>query len=247
MTVGEVHLGARLEGRNLDTRVGVAFFFVMVMYMAIIIYGSFVFQGVLEEKSSRVMEVLVSSVRPFPMMAAKIAALGAVGLTQMAVWSAGWIVLAVFGITLAGLDLGGIRPSLILYLMLFSLLGYFLYAALFAAAGSVISRIEDSQTASLPVVMLVIVSLFVSQAAVFNPGSALAVLLSFVPFFTPTVMMARLAMAPPPVWQVLLSILLLAGGVVGVAWLAGRIYRAGVLSYGQKPSAREMLRYLRGV
>ncbi len=248
VAVREVHLGAKAAGeRELGFKVGLVFVMLMIMYMGIIVYGAFVFQGALEEKTSRVMEVLVSAVRPFPMMAAKIVALGALGLTQFLIAGSVLGVLMATGMALTGVDTGVLRPALIGYLAVVFLLGYFLYAALFAAAGSLVSRVEDSQATMAPVMMTVIISYFVSEVAVFDPDGRLAAVLSFIPFFTPTVMFARIVMAPPPAWQVGRSVLLLAAAVVGVMWLAGRIYRVGVLSYGIRPSLRDVVRFLQGV
>lgn len=217
----------------------------MLIYVGILMYGAFVLQGVLEEKTSRVMEVIASSVQPFQLMAGKILGLGLLGLTSYASWLIAYVVLALFGTALAGLDLSLLPASHVLHLGAFFILGYFLYAAMFAAAGSVISRLEDAGAVQTPAMILVMAAMFISMFAMQSPDSNLAVVSSFIPFFAPTVMLMRIFMSEVPAWHIALSYVLLAATVIGVTWLASRIYRIGILSYGSRPTLRQIARFIR--
>lgn len=216
-----------------------------LIYAGILLYGALVLQGVLEEKTSRVMEVMASSVRPFALMAGKILGLGLLGLTSYVSWLLAYVVLSILGASLVGLDLSLVSVSHILHLGAFFIGGYFLYAAMFAAAGSLISRIEDAGAVQTPAMLLVVVALMISMLSMQSPDSTLAVVSSFIPFFSPTVMLMRLFMGEVPAWQIAVSYLLLAVSIVAVTWLASRIYRVGILSYGSRPTMRQVLRFLR--
>lgn len=217
----------------------------MLIYVGILMYGAFVLQGVLEEKTSRVMEVIASSVRPFQLMAGKILGLGLLGLTSYVTWLIAYVLLAVFGASLAGLDLSLMPASHIVHLGAYFILGYFLYAAMFAAAGSLISRIEDAGAVQTPAMILVMAAMFISTFAMQSPNSTIAVASSFVPFFSPTVMLMRLFMGEVPWWHIALSYVILAASVAGITWLASRIYRIGILSYGSRPTLRQIARFIR--
>lgn len=245
LTFESRQLGTDADEEGFAVSMGAGFVVTMLIYMGVLIYGAFVFQGVLEEKSSRVMEVMASSVRPFELMAGKILGLGSLGLTSYVTWVAAYLVLTWFGASLVGLDLSAITPAVMLYVGIFFILGYFLYASLFAAAGSLISRMEDAGTVQMPITFLVILMMIFSNMAISNPNGSLARIFSLIPFFSPTVMMNRILLGSPPFWEILLSIAFLALGVLVMTWVASRIYRAGILTYGSRPTLKQVLRYLR--
>lgn len=245
-----------------------------VSYMFIMIYGGMVIQSVIEEKKSRIVEVMVSSVRPFELMMGKIIGVGLVGLTQMAIWivlfmgislgaqffllgdlysaesiaaaqSAGSVsasdleaINEVFGV-LQGIDF----VEIIVMFILFFIGGYLLYASILAAIGSAVSSDEDTGQLMLPVTMLMVFSLYVGMASANNPEGQLAFWTSLIPFTSPIVMMARLAY-DVPLWQEILSIVILFGSFVLMTFFGAKIYRVGILMYGKKPSFAELWRWM---
>lgn len=238
-------LGTGNDEKGFAVSMGVSYVMTMLIYMGILIYGVFVFQGVLEEKTSRVMEIMASTVRPFQLMAGKILGLGALGLTSYLSWVLAYLVLMVVGANALELPLDKVRPDTVLYLGVFFLGGYFLYATMFAAGGSLISRMEDSGTVQMPTTMLVVAMMLFSMFANNNPNGSLARITSLIPFFTPTVMLNRVLLAPPPLWEILLSIVLLFAAVILMTWLASRIYRVGILSYGSRPTLKQIWKFVR--
>lgn len=247
-----------------------------IMYLTVFIYGMMVMRSVMEEKTSRIVEVMISSVKPFELMLGKIIGVGAVGLTQVAIWSILipsllLLVQLIFGIdpsvyqsntpgmtpadinpddmeamaALAISELNNINWWAILPLfILYFLGGYFLYSSLFAAVGSAIGDdLGEGQSLTLPITIPVILALYIMIAAVQAPNSSLAVFSSMFPLFSPIVMPARLAFGPP-VWEVVLSLSILIGTSLFFVWLAGRIYRVGILMYGKKSGLKELVKWI---
>lgn len=234
----------------------------LLIYMILLIYGSQVMMGVMEEKTNRIAEVLVSSVRPFQMMMGKILGIGLVALTQFLLWIG--FVFLIYNITKAtGNGLGsasamvgamqevitGINMPLILFCFGFYFLGgFFFYASLYAAIGSAVNEdLREAQSLSFPVTMLVIISIALMTTAIANPTGPIAVWASLIPFSSPIVMMARIPYGVPgtvPWWQLGLSMILLILGFLGTVWFAAKIYRTGILMYGKKPSWGEMLKWV---
>jgi len=228
----------------------------MLLYMVILLYAVAVMRSTLEEKTSRVVEILISSVRPAELMLGKILGVGSVGLTQLAVW----ILLGVVALTLGLPALLASRPDLMdpdiirqalpglgltsLFVALF-LGGYFLYAALYAAVGAMCSSEEEAQQAQFPVVMLLVAPIMFIMPVIENPTSPLAVTASQVPFFSPVLMYARAATGAVPLWEILSALTLLVLGVLAMAWVAGRVYRVGILMQGKRPTLPELWRWVR--
>jgi ABC-2 type transport system permease protein len=226
----------------------IAFIMLFFIYITILFYGIFVMRGVIEEKQSRIVEVVVSSVKPFQMMIGKIIGIGLVGLTQYAIWIVSAALLSFFGAKVfasTGADLPKIPASLLVYFIVYFLLGYFLYATLYAMVGAMVSSEEDAQQVQFPVTILIIIPMMVFSLVMNNPNSPTSVTLSMIPFFSPTLMMLRIAVDPPPWWQIGLSMLLMIVTIFGVIWIAARIYRVGILMYGKRPSIAELGRWLR--
>ena len=225
------------------------FVLLFFIYMTTLIYGLTVMRGVMEEKQSRIVEIMVSSVKPFQMLMGKLIGIGLVGLTQYAIWVSFALILTYGGVHLfAGsraVDMPGLPPGLLICFVVYFILGYFLFATLYAIVGSIIASEDDAQQLMLPVTMLNVIPMMVFWTVVRNPNSALAVGMSLFPFFAPTLMMMRIAIISPPVWQVLLSMVLMALSILGAVWIASRIYRVGILMYGKRPSLAEVGRWIR--
>lgn len=226
----------------------VAFVMLFFIYISVLIYGLSVMRGVIEEKQSRIVEVLVSSVRPTQMMLGKVIGIGMVGLTQIGVWALSALLLTTVGVSVfaaRGLTMPNIPISLLVYFVVYFLLGYFLFATLYALVGSTVSSEEDAQQAQMPVTMLLVVPMVIFNMILGNPTSNSSIVLSMVPFFAPTLMMMRIAVINPPIWQVLLSMGIMVSTILGCVWIAARIYRVGILMYGKRPSIAELGRWLR--
>jgi ABC-2 type transport system permease protein len=249
---------------------GVAFACGMLIYIILLIYGSMVMRGVMEEKTNRIAEVIVSSVKPFQLMLGKIIGIGAVGLTQFAIW----IVLITFlqflipllipsfapqvagqaGAMAAGGGGGflgtvteGLRAlpmGMILFCFIFYFLGgYLLYASLFAAIGSVVSDDQqEAQQLSFPIMMPIILGFFIMTRAISEPNSPLVIFGSLFPLTSPVVMMARI-MFDVPISELIISMVLLVLGFIFFTWLTGKIYRTGILLYGKKVTWKEMMKW----
>jgi len=227
------------------------FTFVMILYMALLLYGVAVMRGILEEKSNRIMEVLLGSLSPHQLMTGKILGIGLVGLTQMAIYAvtAGLARLYIAASPLAAQWSGAVdtvSPLRMLYFLVFFVLGYFLYTSLFAAVGAVCNSEQEAQNLQTPVVMCLVVPMVATFFFVANPDSTAAVIVSLIPLFAPMVMFMRISVLTPPFWQIALSIVLLLGSI----WLlfrgVARIFRIGVLMYGKRPTVPEILRWARG-
>jgi len=228
-----------------------AYFLLFILYLAMILYGNMIATGVAEEKSSRIMEIMVARVRPIELMAAKIAGIGALGLLQFGIWIAAGLSLnalaksgiltgTVFGVV----QLSELPVSTLVWFGVFFVLGFVLYAAVFAAAGASVSRVEDVNQVSTMIMMVVMVAFFVAYYSFINPNSTLAVICSMIPWLAPMVMFSRLALSDPPAVQVVISLALLVVGSIFTTWVAARIYRIGVLMYGKRPSLKDIARYV---
>ncbi len=263
-------------------RAVIGFFFGYFMFIFIFMYGVQVMRGVMEEKQNRVVEVLISSVKPFQLMMGKIIGIALVGFIQFMLWIiitstmvvAGTSVLmadkfnpaalAEQGVTAEvkaelmergasdGMDqsmvfdlIEQVNIPLVLGVFLFYFIcGYLLYSSLLAAIGSAVDSETDTQQFMFPVTVPMIVAIIIAQMAVYNPESPAVLWCSLIPFTSPIVMMVRVAMGSAPVWQLLLSMALLIGTFIFTTWLAGRIYRTGILMYGKKVSWKEMGKWL---
>ncbi len=247
---------------------GIGYILGLTIYMLMFIYGSFVMRGVIEEKANRIVEVLASSAKPFEIMMGKILGIGSVGLTQVLVWvliagaalgSSGSIIQAFLPKTtgmqaaqgMQGMQLPGgfeippISPWLGLAFLFFFLIGYFLYSSLFAAIGSAVDQEQDAQQLQTPITLPLIIPILCIGPVINNPDGVLAIVLSLIPFFTPILMIVRIAATQVPVWQVVLSVVLTVGTLFGTIWAAARIYRVGILMYGKKPNFKDLFKWIR--
>jgi ABC-2 type transport system permease protein len=232
-----------------------------LIYFIMLIYGSQVMMGVMEEKTSRIAEVMVSSIRPFQLMLGKIIGIGLVALTQFALWIA--FIFVIYNITKASgsanTNISGlvgdvqeaftsINIPLIIFCFAFYLLGgFFFYSSLYAAIGSAVNEdMREAQSLSFPVTLLVIFSIALMTSAMADPTGPVAFWASIIPISSPIVMMARIPFGVPgtvPWWQLGLSMALLILGFLFTTWFAGKIYRTGILMYGKKPTWKEMIKW----
>jgi ABC-2 type transport system permease protein len=234
--------------KNAGFNLAVSGVFFFLIYISIFLYGAQIMRGVLEEKNNRIVEVLISSVRPTDLMLGKIIGIGFVGLTQYAIWGALAVLASLPGVVAMLGMAEGLPPIPVLTIVafiVFFLLGYFLYAAIYAAlAAPFNSEQEAQQLLMIPTMLLVLAS--TTWFFAFNqPNGLMAVVLSFFPLTSPLLMFMRISVQPPPFWQIGLSVAMLAASVWGMAWLAGRIYRIGILMYGKKPTIPEIFRWIR--
>ncbi len=261
---------ANESSSEISSVIGMVFTF--IIYMFIMMYGAMVMQGVMEEKTNRIVEVMISSVRPFDLMMGKIIGIGLVGLTQVFIWCILTVVLLAAGGMFLGVG-GGYDASamqampydavevssaasmmsklgsfnfveIIVYFVLFFIGGYISYASLFAAVGSAIDSPDDSQQFMTPIMVLLVFAVYAGMYSVNNPDGPLAFWCSLIPFTSPVVMMVRIPYEIP-FWQILLSLVLLFASAIFMVWLSGRIYRVGILMYGKKPSFKEIARWVR--
>lgn len=226
--------------------------FVMILYMTIIMYGQSIMRGVIEEKSSRVVEVLLSSVTPFQLMCGKIMGIGAVGLTQYFIWGAVILVIGGYGQSFAaqmGSELGQIEillsPATIVFFIIFFILGWLLFATMYAAVGAICNTDQEAQQAQFPIIMFLILPIFLMIYIVGNPNSGLTTVLSLIPFFTPMLMFMRINLVMPPAWQIGLSIFLLIVAILLMIKLVAKIFRIGILMYGKRPRLAEIVTWMR--
>ena len=240
--------------------------FTILIYMFILMYGNMVMQAVLEEKKSRVVEVMVSTVKPVNLLIGKIIGIGLVGITQLAIWgilgSALFSGLSLFiaspgqasamSADMSGFDMESVMNAIMginwleigFYFLLFFVGGYVLYAAIFAMFASAVDSEEDTTQFMTPVTLIIIFAFFAGFYSVSNPDGPLAFWASLIPFSSPIVMMVRIPFGIP-LWEKLLSIMLLYGTFVLISILAAKIYRVGILMYGKKPSVKEMIKWIR--
>jgi ABC-2 type transport system permease protein len=219
----------------------------MLLYAATAMWGSALMNGVIEEKTNRVVEVVVSSIPTSTLFGGKLLGVGAAGLTQFAVW-AGVTALAgsagVQGALMGGVGLPEVPWHVPLLLVVFFVLGFFLYGALFAAVGAAVNSQQEAQSLVFIAMLPLIVGTTFFPVVASRPDGTLATVLSLVPFWTPLLMFLRVVLLTPPVWQVALGIVLTLATVVLFNWGAARIYRVGILMYGKRPTLPEILRWI---
>lgn len=264
------------DGGQSESNAGIAVAAGMILtfliYMFVMSYGGMVMQSVMEEKTNRIVELMISSVRPFQLMIGKIIGIGLVGILQLAIWG----VMLIFILTAAGVVFGvsaASNPDIMMaasttpvpepsganailtsinnlnlpalggLFVLNFIGGYLVYASIFAAIGASINEAEDSQQFMTPIVFLLIFALYAAIYSAENADGPLAVWCSMIPFTSPIVSMVRVAL-DAPTWQTVLSLIILYASAFTFIWLAGKIYRVGILMYGKKPSLKEMIKWI---
>jgi len=240
------------EAEDSGQTVFVAATLAMFLYLTLAVYGLITMRSVLEEKTSRIVEVLISAVRPFQLLTGKILGVAGVAFTQYMIWIASAALLGTYG----ALVVNTLRPTadfphihlsvgLLIYPVIYFVLGYLLYASLYAAVGAASSNEQDAQQLQMLVTLPLVFGFVLYIMVVRDPNSHTVILLSEIPFFSPILMVLRIALETPPLWQIALSFVLLALTTTGVAYFSARIYRVGILMYGKRPSVVELMRWLK--
>lgn len=233
---------------------GGGFFFVFIVgfliYIMIIMYGQVILGAVVEEKETRIAELLFSSVRSFPLMLGKLIGVSLVALTQFAIWALAFWAFALYGVGLLSerglnITLPPVPPIFFLYFFLFFMLGYFVYATVYALVGSVVTTTQEGGQLAMPILFMLIIGFYFAFPVIRSPNSPLAFWVSMFPFFSPITMIVRIVTQTPPLWQIVLSLIVGYGAVILLMWLTARIYRIGMLMYGKRATIPEVVRWVR--
>ena len=253
--------GTKIEN-PLETgaRLGLAYLLVFVLYMFVIIYGNSIMRSVLEEKTTRIVEVIVSSIKPHQLLLGKLVGVCSVCLTMFAIWVIFGVLLVmniepllgIFGIDSLPVQFLGVietvkvsSAEVLTYFFIYFIIGFFIYSTLYAIVGAICSSEEEAQQTAVPVTILLIIP-FILMFQLFRvPDSTLSVLLSHVPFFSPILMFMRINVLMPPLWEILLNILSMCVTVLLVTLISGKIYRIGILMYGKRPTLRQLWQWAR--
>jgi ABC-2 type transport system permease protein len=233
---------------------GGGFFFVFIIgfliYIMIIMYGQVILGAVVEEKETRIAELLFSSVRSFPLMLGKLIGVSLVALTQFAIWGLAFAAFAIYGVGMLSdrglnISLPPVPLVFFLYFFLFFVLGYFIYATVYALVGSVVTTTQEGGQLAMPVLFMLIIGFYFAFPVIRSPNSSLAFWVSMFPFFSPITMVVRIVTQTPPLWQIILSLIIGYGTVALLMWLTARIYRVGMLMYGKRATVPEIMRWIK--
>lgn len=222
----------------------------LMIYITLAIYGNMIMGAVVEEKETRIAEILFSSARPFELMMGKLVGVGLAGLTQLAIWMISALALVGIGVaqmSAAGMtiEIPSISPLMIVYFFVFFLLGFFIYASIFALIGSMVTSMQEGGQFAFPPVMILLIGFYFSFAVIRDPNSSLSFWISIAPFFAPMTMPIRILAETPPFWQILLSIAVNGAAIAGLIWLAARVYRVGMLMCGKRATLPEVWKWIR--
>jgi len=239
------------EGADREDK-GVTFLFAMVLmmmlYVSVLMWGQGLMTGVIEEKANRVVELTVSAMPAWHLLAGKLIGVGSAGLTQFLVWVSSMALISVMGgpaMAASDMPMPEVTPLVLVSFVVFFLLGYFLYASLYAAIGSAVNTIQEAQSLAFPVISPMIISMMFLPVVLRSPDGPVAVALSLFPMSTPLLMFLRITLLPPPMWQIALSIALTLLTIAFVIWASARVYRVGILMYGKRPTFPELLKWVR--
>ena len=219
-----------------------------VMYLAILMYGQVILGAVIEEKETRIAEILFSSVKPFALMMGKLVGVSLVALTQLAIWGIAFSAFALYGVgMLAGRGLRTSIPSIpfshYIYFALFFLLGYFIYGTIYALLGSMVTTAQEGGQLAMPIILLLVVSFYLFLPVSRSPDSTFSFWVSMLPFSAPVAMLVRIVTQTPPFWQIAVSLVIGFSSVLVIMWIASRVYRVGMLMYGKRASIPEAWRW----
>lgn len=235
------------RGEERDTGGGFILVFAagFVIYLTILMYGQVILGAVIEEKETRIAEILFSSVKPVPLMMGKLIGISLLALTQLAVWGlafAGFVTFAAQGLSI---EIPDVAPVVFAYFALFFLMGYFIYATIYAFVGSMVTTAQEGGVLAMPIILLLVIAFYMAFPVIRSPDSSFAFWASMFPFFSPITMLVRIVTKTPPFWQIGLSLLIGFGTVILLIWLAARIYRIGMLMYGKRATIPEVWRWVR--
>ncbi|HKS30680.1 MAG TPA: ABC transporter permease [Pyrinomonadaceae bacterium] len=244
----------RITEKGSERDSGAGFILVLVMgfliYLMLVTYGQVILSAVVEEKETRIAELLFSSVRSFTLMMGKLIGVSLVALTQYSIWAVVFTLFALYGVgALAAsgipVELPQIPPSLVIYFIIFFLLGYFIYATIYALVGAMVTTAQEGGQVALPVIFLLMIGFYLSFAVMRSPNSSFAFWASMIPFWSPITMLVRIVTQQPPFWEIALSIAIGVATILLLLWLAARVYRIGMLMYGKRASIPEVIRWVR--
>jgi len=246
----------RLSGESGATSFIIAYLMGFVLYLALVLYGNQVMTSVVDEKSNRIAEVLVSSLSPFQLMLGKVIGVGSVGLAQLGIWGVTATLVTtyraplakLFGLSAnaaAAIKMPEFRPDVLVVFLVFFVLGFLLYAAAYAAIAALCNSPQEAQQANSPITMMLVAGFISMFSLLGDPSGSMARILSFVPMFSPLIVPVRYSLAPLSLAELLLSAGILLGTMLLVVWIAGKIYRVGVLMYGKRPRLSEVWRWVR--
>jgi ABC-2 type transport system permease protein len=225
-----------------------AYIFVMIIYMTVLMYGIYVMRGVLEEKSSHVVEVIISTVKPFELMLGKILGIGAVGLTQFLIWAVLMAAISAPGtmaaMGMSGIELPSIPAQLLVFFVIYFVLGFLLYGTLYAGIGAAFDTEQEAQNFQALVTMFLVVPLVLMMQILNQPDGTLSVVLSLIPFFTPMLMFLRMTLTQVPPIQIAASVVFMIAAILACTWIVAKIYRVGILMHGSKPKMKDLMRWV---
>lgn len=255
--LGPVHIDAEhidKQGANSANGIGsflLPYALLMAIYVTVLIYGVYVMRSVIEEKSSRVVEVLLGSVTPMQLMAGKIIGVGAVGLTQIAIWASTAAVLGTGSFSVIRQFIGEnmkdahVSTAAVVFFPVCFLLGYATYACLYAAIGAMCNSDEEAGQLQFPVTLPLVLCIICAMGIIRDPNTPLAFWLSIFPLTSPIIMFVRVSVSMPPNWQIALFLVVSIASLYALTWLTSRIFRVGILMYGKRPNLPEILKWIR--
>lgn len=245
-----IKVGDDRQERDLGGGFALVFGIGFIMYLSILMYGQVVLGAVIEEKETRIAEILFSSVKPFTLMMGKLVGVSLVALTQLTIWGLAFSAFALYGANLPAsrgisASVSSIPFSHYIYFGLFFLLGYFIYATIYALVGSMVTTAQEGGQLAMPIILILVVSFYLFFPVSRNPDSPFAFWVSMIPFSAPVAMLVRIVTQTPPFWQIALSLLIGFTSVLVIMWIAARVYRVGMLMYGKRASIPEAWRWAR--
>ena len=257
--LAELSAAANLDAKGLDETgeekdtggVFIASFVIgLMIYITLAIYGQQILGAVVEEKETRIAEILFSSAKPFELMMGKLVGVGLAGLTQLGIWVG--TIAALLGFLALQTDLSAIlstvptiTPLMVLYFLIFFLLGFFLYASIFALIGSMVTTVQEGGQFAFPPIMIMLAAFYFCFAVIRDPNSTVSFWATIAPFLAPITMPVRILAETPPFWQIALSIILNIAAIAALVWLASRVYRVGMLMYGKRATIPEVWKWIR--
>jgi ABC-2 type transport system permease protein len=233
------------------SRFMLVFMIAFLIYITVLLYGQVVLGAIVEEKETRIAEILFSSVRSITLMMGKLIGVSLVALTQLAIWGAVFLLISLYGIHaleargVEGINLPQLPPMFFVYFVLYFILGYFVYATIYALIGSMVTTAQEGGQLAMPVVFTLLAGLYMAFVVIRSPNATFAVWVSMIPLFSPITMMVRIVGQTPPTWQILLSLGIGYLTAFALIWLASRIYRIGMLMYGKRATIPEVMRWVR--
>lgn len=236
--------------RDSDGVLAASFVIGLMIYITLAIYGQAIMGAVVEEKETRIAEILFSSARPFELMLGKLVGVGLAGLTQLAIWVGSATALVGFLSLQADFQpilasVPAITPLMVFYFLIYFLLGFFIYAAIFALIGSMVTSVQEGGQFAFPPIMIMLAAFYFCFAVIRDPNSTLSFWVTIAPFMAPITMPVRIIAETPPLWQILLSVSVNIAAIAGLVWVAARVYRVGMLMYGKRATIPEVWKWIR--